>query len=119
MRAGRLLALKAPQGTDLVTLNRMDTWRSALSASNVQAPSVELDLMPSQVTDLGSSKAMIASRCPYRLDLRAAPISFSTSAPVRYSRVRPTEEFMMVGGVVLSASNAMGISIPDLRLRNY
>ena len=38
--------------------------------------------------------------------------SFSTSAPVRYSRVRPTEEFAMVGGVVLSASKAMKTPIP-------
>ena len=55
---------------------------------------------------------MVASRCPYRLDLRAAAIKPSTSAPVRYSRVRPTEEFTMVGGVVLSASKAMKIPIP-------
>ena len=118
MRAGRLLALKAPQGTNLVTFKRMDTRRSALSASNVQAPSVELDLMLSQVTDLGSSKAMIASRCPYRLDLRAAAINPSTSAPVRYARVRATDEFTMVGDVVPPTSKAMKIPILDLKLRN-
>jgi hypothetical protein len=118
MLARRLLALKAPQGTNLVTLNRMDTWRSALSASNVQAPSVGLDLMPSQVTDPGSSKAMIASRCPYRLDLRPPP---SILRPRRRSETPGSEQlrnFTMVGDVAPPTSKAMKIPIPDLKLRN-
>src|SRR5215831_17652349 len=39
---------------------------------------------------------MVASRCPQRLNLRAAAINRSTSAAVRYSRVL-TEELTMVG----------------------
>src|SRR6516165_12086348 len=42
-------------------------------------------------------RIMVASRCPYRLDLRAAAIKISTSELVRYSRVRATVEFTMVG----------------------
>jgi hypothetical protein len=40
---------------------------------------------------------MVVSRCPCRLDLRAASMSFSTSLPVRSSRVRATEEFTVFG----------------------
>jgi hypothetical protein len=61
---------------------------------------------------------MVASRCQYRLDLRAAAISFSTSLAVRYSRVRATEEFTMLGAKALSTAKAMKFPIPDLRLRN-
>jgi hypothetical protein len=39
---------------------------------------------------------MVASRCPQRLDLRAAAIRRSISCSVRYSRVR-TEELTVFG----------------------
>jgi hypothetical protein len=61
----------------------------------------------------------VASRCPYRLDFRAVAISFSTSLAVRYSRVRATEEFTMVGAEGLAIAKAVKILIPDLRLREY
>ena len=53
------------------------------------------------------------SRCPYRLDLRAAAINFSTSGPVRYSRVRSTEEFTMVGAEAPSTKKAMNFPHPS------
>jgi hypothetical protein len=37
MRTRRLFALQAPQGANLVTLDRMDAGRPALAAANVQA----------------------------------------------------------------------------------
>ena len=114
IRAGRLFALQAAQGTDLVISDWMDARGASLASADVQAPGIELDLVPLQIADFGGPKTMSVSR----LDLRAAAISFSTSAPVRYSQVRPTEEFTMVGGVVLSASKAMKVPIPRLRLRN-
>src|SRR5712664_2164640 len=50
---------------------------------------------------------MVASRCPYRLPFRAAANSASTSEPVRYSRVRSTVEFTMVGVASLPACESM------------
>src|SRR5258708_9016161 len=50
---------------------------------------------------------MVASRCPYRLLFRAAAISASTSEPVRYSRVRSTVEFPMVGPASPPACESM------------
>src|SRR5262249_9060909 len=55
---------------------------------------------------------MVASRCPYRLHLRAAAIRSSTSLAVRYSRVRATEEFTMVGGEPASTVKAMNFPHP-------
>ncbi len=114
VRARRLLALQPAQGADLVTLDWVDAWCASFTPADVQASGIELDLVPFQIADFGGPKTMSVSR----LDLRAAAISFSSSAPVRYSQVRPTEEFTMVGGVVLSASKAMKVPIPRLRLRN-
>ena len=58
-------------------------------------------------------RIMVASRCPYRLDSRAVPISSSTSLAVRYSRVRPTEEFTVFGANALATAKAMEIPHPD------
>src|SRR5260370_32697574 len=58
---------------------------------------------------------MVASRCPYRLPFRAAAISASTSEPVRYSRVRSTVEFTMVGAVSLPACESIKNGPPKYR----
>src|SRR5258708_38053249 len=58
---------------------------------------------------------MVASRCPYRLLFRAAAISASTSDPVRYSRVRSTVEFTMVGAASLPACESMKNAPPKYR----
>jgi hypothetical protein len=52
----------------------------------------------------------VASRCPYRLDMRAAAIRSSTSLDVRYSRVRATEEFTVFGVGALITRESHGIS---------
>ena len=81
MRARWLFALQPAQGADLVTLDWMDAWCASLTPADVQASGIELDLVPFQIADFGGPKTMsvsqqimVASRCPYRLDLRAAAI---------------------------------------------
>jgi hypothetical protein len=57
----------------------------------------------------------VASRWPYRLFFRAAAIRASTSEPVRYSRVRSTVEFTMVGAASLPACESMKNAPPKYR----
>jgi hypothetical protein len=42
----------------LVALDRVNARRSSFAAPNVQAPGIQLDLMPLQVADLGSPQNM-------------------------------------------------------------
>jgi hypothetical protein len=52
---GRLLPLQTTERPQLVALDRVNARRSSFAAPNVQAPGIQLDLMPLQVADLGSS----------------------------------------------------------------
>jgi hypothetical protein len=74
----------------------MHAWRASLGPANMQAPCRQFDLMPMQVAQLR-----------YRPAFRAVAISLSISAGVKYSRVRATEEFTMVGDALLVALEAM------------
>jgi hypothetical protein len=52
-----LFALKAAQGAELVTLDRVNARRPAFAAADMQTPGVQLDLVPLQIADLGSLDA--------------------------------------------------------------
>ena len=58
VRVGRLLPLQAAQRPQFVALNRVNARRPSFAASNVQAPGIQLDLMPLQIADLGSSQTV-------------------------------------------------------------
>jgi hypothetical protein len=58
MRTRRVFALQAAQGADLVTLNRMNAWRSALAAADVQAAGGKLDLVPLKIAQLAGSQVV-------------------------------------------------------------
>jgi hypothetical protein len=109
VRGQPLLALQAPQRAYLVALHRVDTRRAVLRSADVQPAGGQLDLRPLQIAQFGRPQAvavaeqyLVASRCPQRLNLRAAACNRSTSAAVRYSRVL-TEEFTMVGASRLTS----------------
>src|SRR5262249_25737407 len=58
VRAGRLLALEPAQRPQLVALDRMDTRCPSLRSADMQAPGIELDLVPLQVADLRSPQTV-------------------------------------------------------------
>ncbi len=62
VRSGRLLPLQTAQSTDLVTLDRMHAWCAPLTPADVQAPGIELDLVPLQIADFGGPKTMSVSQ---------------------------------------------------------
>jgi hypothetical protein len=118
VRSGRLLTLQTAQGTDVVTLDWMHAWCASLTPADMQAAGIEFDLVPLQIADFRGPKTMSVSQQDHGciampvLDLRAAAISFSTSGPVRYSWVRSTEEFAMVGVAAPSTKKAMDFPHP-------
>jgi hypothetical protein len=88
------LALEAPQGAQLVALDRMRARHAVLDPARVQDRAAKVNLVPAQIDELGHSEAMavghqdhgrvaVAERLP-----RAASISVSTSPGVTCSRVR-------------------------------
>jgi hypothetical protein len=54
----RLLPLQAAECPKLVALDWVDAWRSPLASANVEPPGIEFDLMPLQIADLRSAKAV-------------------------------------------------------------
>ena len=89
-----LLALKPPQRPKLVPEDWMGARGALLDPADVERRRAKLHLVPPQVHQLRGPQAVpvghkviVASRCPQRFFL-AAFISRSTSASVRYSRVR-------------------------------
>jgi hypothetical protein len=53
-----LLTLQAPQSADFVALHRMDARGAVLGPTDVQAASIEFDLMPLQIAQLGRPQAV-------------------------------------------------------------
>jgi len=51
-------SLQTAQGTDLVTLNWMEAWCASFTPADVQAPGIELDLVPLQIADFGGPKTV-------------------------------------------------------------
>jgi hypothetical protein len=60
-------------------------WRAARASwlSRTQSMTIAAHKTPTREGHAEPIKIMVASRCPCRLDLRAATINFSTSLPVR------------------------------------
>ena len=113
-RVGPLLTLQAAQGSQFVTLQRMDAWRPALAAADVEAAGLKLDLVSSEIAHFGGPQAMpvgdqdhggvavtvaaaFAGRCHERLDL----------GPRQVLAVRATVEFTMVGAASLPTCESM------------
>jgi hypothetical protein len=53
-----LLALKAPQGSQLISEDRMCARRTPLDPANMQRPRSEVDLIPTEVNKFGGPKAV-------------------------------------------------------------
>ena len=88
----RRIALQLAQHAQFIASDRVDCGLAVLGPADVQCRiAAPFNLRPLQIGDLDSPQAVpegnLASRWPWRPSLAAA-ISFSTSAGVRYSRVR-------------------------------
>ena len=97
MRAGRLFALQAAQGTDLVISDWMDAWGASLAPADVQAPGIELDLVPLQIADFGGPKTMSVGDQDH--DRIAMPV------PARFARRRHQRLDLGAGEILPGPTN--------------